>query len=87
MYKYTERFEKAAERQEEDEPGPSSSLDPPEVLESANTALCSLVEQMVKAEPEDFELDRSSDYSAGNSVGQKNRVLARLVMSVYEVGV
>ena len=30
--------------------------------------------------------DRSADFSTGNSVGQKNRIFATLVMGVYEVG-
>lgn len=82
--KYWAWQDKAAERLEEEEPGPSS-LETPEVLESAREVLTSLVGRMVKSEPEDFELDKSSDYSAGSSVGQKNRLTARLVMSIYEV--
>lgn len=84
VFKYTEWQDKAAEQLEEEEPGPSS-LETPEVLESAKTVLSSLVDRMGKSEPEDFELDKSSDFSAGSSIGQKNRVLARLVMNIYEV--
>lgn len=83
VFKYGEWQDRAAEHLEDDQPGPSS-LDTPEVLESAKTVLSSLVDRMVKSEPEDFELDKSSDYSAGSSIGRKNRVLARLVMSIYE---
>lgn len=60
-------------------------LEMPEVLDEAKTILTSLVERMGKAEPEDFELDKSSDFVAGSSVGSKNRVMARLVMNIYEV--
>lgn len=57
----------------------------PEVMESAQAVLVSLVSRMIKSETEDFELDKSSDFSPGSSVGQKNRQLARLVMGVQEV--
>lgn len=30
--------------------------------------------------------DRSADFSTGSSVGQKNRIFAKLVMGMYEVG-
>ena len=58
--------------------------DPPEVIGTAKEVLWSVVERMVKSEPEDFELDKSSDFSPGSSVGQKNRAVAKLVMNIYE---
>jgi hypothetical protein len=60
-------------------------LEVPEVIESAKNILGSTVERMVKAELEDFELDKSSDFSSGSGVGQKNRTSAKLVMGMYEV--
>lgn len=57
----------------------------PEVMESAKAVLSSVVSRMIKSEPEDFELDKSSYFSTGSSVGQKNRLLARLVMGMQEV--
>ena len=59
--------------------------DIPPVIEEAQDILQSLVERMGKSDPEDFELDKSSDFTASSSVGQKNRNVARLVMGVYEV--
>lgn len=56
----------------------------PEVMVSVEEILQSLVDRMAKSEPEDFELDKSSDFSHGSCVGQKNRALAGLVMGVYE---
>ena len=55
------------------------------MIEEAQDILQSLVERMGKCDPEDFELDKSSDFAATGSVGQKNRNVARLVMGVYEV--
>ena len=67
---------------EREERGDAKTL---EVMESAQAVLVSLVNRMIKSEPEDFELDKSSDFSRGSSVGQKNRQLAGLVMGVQEV--
>ena len=90
VFKYSEWQERAEEQLEEQgdhaQPGPSS-LRTPEVLVSARTVLTSVVERMAKAEPEDFELDKFSDLSASSNVGQKNRLLARLVMNIYEASV
>lgn len=57
----------------------------PPAIEEAQDILQSLVERMAKSDPEDFELDKSSDFAATSSVGQKNRNLARIAMGVYEV--
>lgn len=53
----------------------------------AQDILQSLVERMGKCEPEDFELDKSSDFTATSSVGQKNKGFAKILMGVYEVGI
>ncbi|VDI13191.1 fanconi anemia group I protein [Mytilus galloprovincialis] len=45
----------------------------------------SLVKRMIKSEMEDFELDKSADFSPNNSVGVKNKLFAILVMGTYEV--
>ena len=59
--------------------------DIPEGVESAQAVLVSMVNRMIKSELEDFELDKSADFSSGSSVGQKNRQVAALVMGVFEV--
>ena len=78
VFKYCEWQDKLEE--EQDQP-----LEIPEVIESAKDILASTVERMAKAELEDFELDKSSDFISDSGVGRKNRVLARLVMNTYEV--
>lgn len=59
--------------------------DIPPVIEEAQDILQSLVERMGKCDAEDFELDKSSDFTTTSSVGQKNRNIARIVMGIYEV--
>uniref|UniRef100_H2M7Z4 FA complementation group I n=1 Tax=Oryzias latipes TaxID=8090 RepID=H2M7Z4_ORYLA len=49
------------------------------------TMLESVTRRMVKSELEDFELDKSAEFSMGSSVGVKNNIYAVLVMGVYEV--
>ncbi|XP_078310521.1 Fanconi anemia group I protein-like isoform X2 [Crassostrea virginica] len=44
----------------------------------------SLVTRMIKSEMEDFELDKSADYSLTNSVGVKNNIFSILVLGIYE---
>ncbi len=73
------------EGEEEEEEGREGEI--PEVIASAQKILRSLVDRMVKSEPEDFELDKSSDFSPGTSVGKKNRILAKLVMGILEASV
>ncbi|XP_041693994.1 Fanconi anemia group I protein [Coregonus clupeaformis] len=41
--------------------------------------------RMIKCELEDFELDKSAEFSLASSVGVKNSIYAVLVMGVYEV--
>ena len=57
----------------------------PAVIKEAQDILQSLIERMGKSDPEDFELDKSSDFSATSSVGQRNRTVAKMMMGVYEV--
>lgn len=61
---------------EEDEEGYQSEL---------LTILDSLTRRMIKSELEDFELDKSAEFSMGSSVGVKNNIFAILVMGVYEI--
>ncbi|KAF6735606.1 Fanconi anemia group I protein [Oryzias melastigma] len=49
------------------------------------TMLESVTRRMIKSELEDFELDKSAEFSMGSSVGVKNNIYAVLVMGVYEV--
>ncbi|XP_070686476.1 Fanconi anemia group I protein [Pempheris klunzingeri] len=49
------------------------------------TILESMTRRMIKCELEDFELDKSAEFSMGSSVGVKNNIYAVLVMGVYEV--
>ncbi|CAN9499146.1 unnamed protein product [Ophioblennius macclurei] len=61
---------------EEEEDGYQSDL---------QTILESMTRRMIKSELEDFELDKSAEFSLGSSVGVKNNIYAVLVMGVYEV--
>uniref|UniRef100_UPI0037E9ACE8 Fanconi anemia group I protein n=1 Tax=Semicossyphus pulcher TaxID=241346 RepID=UPI0037E9ACE8 len=61
---------------EEEEGGYQSEL---------QTILESMTRRMIKSELEDFELDKSAEFSMGSSVGVKNNIYAVLVMGVYEV--
>ncbi|XP_016053209.1 PREDICTED: Fanconi anemia group I protein isoform X2 [Miniopterus natalensis] len=45
----------------------------------------SLTRRMIKTELEDFELDKSADFSQSTGVGIKNNICASLVMGVCEV--
>ncbi len=56
----------------------------PEIIDKVQETLSSLVTRMISSELEDFELNRSSDFST-SSVGQKNRLFAQLAMGTYEV--
>ncbi|XP_078386115.1 Fanconi anemia group I protein isoform X2 [Cetorhinus maximus] len=44
-----------------------------------------ITRRMIKSELEDFELDKSADFSLASNVGIKNNIYAVLVMGVYEV--
>ncbi len=60
--------------------------EPPEIIGKVQRTLSSLVMRMIASELDDFELNRSSDFSSSSSVGQKNRLFAQLAMGTYEVG-
>ncbi|XP_064373311.1 Fanconi anemia group I protein isoform X2 [Dromaius novaehollandiae] len=47
--------------------------------------LDSVTRRMIKSELEDFELDKSADFSLSSGVGVKNNIYAILVMGIYEV--
>ncbi|KAL7401953.1 hypothetical protein ABVT39_007309 [Epinephelus coioides] len=64
------------DEEEEEEEGYQSDL---------QTILESMTRRMIKSELEDFELDKSAEFSTGSSVGTKNNIYALLVMGVYEV--
>ena len=78
VVKYVEWQDRREEQEEE-------PLTPPEAIEESRKVLCSVVERMLKAELEDFELDKSSDFTSGSGVARKNRLQAILLMSIYEV--
>ncbi|KAG7238146.1 hypothetical protein INR49_030209 [Caranx melampygus] len=65
-----------SEGEEEEEEGYQSEL---------QTILESMTRRMIKCEMEDFELDKSAEFSLGSNVGVKNNIYAVLVMGVYEV--
>ncbi|XP_061825932.1 Fanconi anemia group I protein isoform X2 [Nerophis lumbriciformis] len=62
--------------EDEDEEGYQSEL---------QTILESMTKRMIKSEMEDFELDKSAEFSHVSSVGVKNNIFAVLVMGLYEV--
>ncbi|XP_061891934.1 Fanconi anemia group I protein isoform X2 [Entelurus aequoreus] len=62
--------------EDEDEEGYQSEL---------QTILESMTKRMIKSEMEDFELDKSAEFSNASSVGVKNNIFAVLVMGLYEV--
>ncbi|XP_054633293.1 Fanconi anemia group I protein isoform X2 [Dunckerocampus dactyliophorus] len=68
--------EDSDEDEDEDEEGYQSEL---------QTILESMTKRMIKCEMEDFELDKSADFSNGSSVGVKNNIFVVLVMGLYEV--
>ena len=76
VYKYLEWQEKMEEDKEGDQ-----SIVTPDVVESAHKVLQSLVDRMIKSEPEDFELDKSSIFTQGSSVGLKNRLLVQFSLT------
>ncbi|XP_037000930.2 Fanconi anemia group I protein [Artibeus jamaicensis] len=64
------------EEEEEEEGGFYQELD--DMLES-------ITNRMIKSELEDFELDKSADFSQSTGVGIKNNICASLVMGICEV--
>lgn len=47
----------------------------------------SLCFRLCKADPEDFELDKSSNYDMVTNVGMRNNCRAQLLLGTYEVRV
>uniref|UniRef100_H0V9N9 FA complementation group I n=1 Tax=Cavia porcellus TaxID=10141 RepID=H0V9N9_CAVPO len=64
------------EEEEEEDEGFYQELD--DMLES-------ITNRMIKSELEDFELDKSADFSQNTGTGTKNNICASLVMGVCEV--
>ncbi|ELU05346.1 hypothetical protein CAPTEDRAFT_103113, partial [Capitella teleta] len=56
-----------------------------DLFEEFDVILASLTRRLIKCDLEDFELDKSADYSCNSSVGVKNTVNALLVSGIYEV--
>ncbi|KAG8516321.1 Fanconi anemia group I protein, partial [Galemys pyrenaicus] len=73
---YKSRAVPLQQEDEEDEEGFYRDLD--DTLESITT-------RMIKSELEDFELDKSADFSQSSATGIKNGICASLVMGVCEV--
>ncbi|XP_025775544.1 Fanconi anemia group I protein isoform X2 [Puma concolor] len=55
------------------------------VYQDLEDLLESITSRMIKSELEDFELDKSADFSQSTCVGIKNNICASLVMGVCEV--
>ncbi|XP_074256102.1 Fanconi anemia group I protein isoform X2 [Saimiri boliviensis] len=66
------------EEEEEEEEEEAFYQDLDDILES-------ITNRMIKSELEDFELDKSADFSQSTSIGIKNNICAFLVMGVCEV--
>ncbi|XP_036787922.2 Fanconi anemia group I protein [Manis pentadactyla] len=73
---YKRRVMPLQQEEEEEDEGFHQDLD--DMLES-------ITSRMIKSELEDFELDKSADFSQSSSVGIKNNICACLVMGVYEI--
>ncbi|KAK1158085.1 Fanconi anemia group I protein-like isoform X1 [Acipenser oxyrinchus oxyrinchus] len=75
-YRELQRHNLHEEEEEEEEEG---------IQEDLENILDSLSRRMIKSELEDFELDKSADFSLSSNVGVKNNIYAVLVMGMYEV--
>ncbi|KAM6201256.1 Fanconi anemia group I protein isoform 2-T2 [Rhynchocyon petersi] len=73
---YKSRVMPLRQEEEEDEEGFYQDLD--DMLES-------ITNRMIKSELEDFELDKSSDFSQTTDIGIKNNLCTLLVMGVCEI--
>ncbi|RMX44061.1 hypothetical protein pdam_00015042, partial [Pocillopora damicornis] len=74
---------KCIESHNEDENDEKESME--HTLNELEDLFQSLVRRMNKSEMEDFELDKSADFSLVSSVGIKNNILTLLVLGVYEI--
>ncbi|NXW63308.1 FANCI protein, partial [Eurystomus gularis] len=75
-YKSTVQLCQRADDEEEEEVGFEQNFE--EMLES-------VTRRMIKSELEDFELDKSADFSLSSGVGVKNNIYAIQVMGICEV--
>uniref|UniRef100_A0A4W2GJ07 FA complementation group I n=1 Tax=Bos indicus x Bos taurus TaxID=30522 RepID=A0A4W2GJ07_BOBOX len=73
---YKSRVVPLQQEEEEEEEGFYQYLD--DMLES-------ITNRMIKSELEDFELDKSADFSQSTGIGIKNNICASLVMGICEV--
>ncbi|XP_048337616.1 Fanconi anemia group I protein [Sphaerodactylus townsendi] len=80
-YKNTLDLRQQAEEEEEEEDDEEEAGFQQELGEM----LRSTTRRMIKSELEDFELDKSADFSQSSGVGVKNSIYALLVMGVCEV--
>ncbi|XP_067090629.1 Fanconi anemia group I protein [Osmerus mordax] len=78
LWQQSARRSAEEEEDEEDEEDGGFRSELQNILES-------VTRRMVKSELEDFELDKSAEFSLATSVGMKNSIYATLVMGVYEV--
>uniref|UniRef100_A0A670K3E3 FA complementation group I n=1 Tax=Podarcis muralis TaxID=64176 RepID=A0A670K3E3_PODMU len=76
LHRQAEEEEEQEEEDDDDDKGLQQDLE--EMLES-------ITRRMIKSELEDFELDKSADFSQSTGVGLKNNIYAILVMGVCEV--
>ncbi|GAB1597248.1 Hypothetical predicted protein [Argonauta hians] len=53
-------------------------------LKELEKILASLTERMIKSDLEDFQLDKASDFATKTNVGNKNQMLASLLLGLYE---
>ncbi|XP_069767300.1 Fanconi anemia group I protein isoform X2 [Narcine bancroftii] len=74
--KSNEEEEEEEEEEEDNEDGFHHDL---------GVQLDSITRRMIKSELEDFELDKSADFSLTSNVGIKNNIYAVLVMGIFEV--
>uniref|UniRef100_A0A8C2YH44 FA complementation group I n=1 Tax=Coturnix japonica TaxID=93934 RepID=A0A8C2YH44_COTJA len=77
-YKSTVHLCKGADEEEEEEEDVGFEQNFEEMLES-------VTRRMIKSELEDFELDKSADFSPSSGVGVKNNIYAIQVMGICEV--
>ncbi|XP_066491115.1 Fanconi anemia group I protein [Tiliqua scincoides] len=77
-YKNTLTLRQQAEEKEDEDSDAGLQQDLDDMLES-------ITRRMIKSELEDFELDKSADFSQSTGVGLKNNIYAILVMGVCEV--
>uniref|UniRef100_F6RYK4 FA complementation group I n=1 Tax=Ornithorhynchus anatinus TaxID=9258 RepID=F6RYK4_ORNAN len=73
---YQSKMQHPLQHEEDEEGGLQEELD--DILQSVTS-------RMIKSELEDFELDKSADFSQATGVGIKNTIYASLVMGVLEV--